>query len=245
MNPPITFVKRFSNGLEALAVRADPDANPAEIVKALDLPKTTRLLILSGGADQMSPEQVFRLKDLFAVIGRMLVQYGVTVIDGGTESGVMKLMGQALGRAGSNKISHIGVVPANVKIGTGDLQAEDVLEPHHSDFILVESDEWGGETEQMYKLAAHLSVEIPSVALLVNGGEIALREVELNVQQGREIIVITGSGRLADEIADAIRSPEQEARPKIKAIMQYGQFNLFDMKESPEKLVDLLREKLL
>lgn len=244
MAQPTTLIKSFPNGRRALSVRVSPETDAAEVIDALSLPRCRRLLMLSGGANNMSADKMSRLTALFAAIGQLIVQDGVTVIDGGTKSGVMKLMGEALGRAGRTKSPHIGVLPAHVTVGEDGTTAEDILEPHHSNFVLVEGDEWGSEVEQMYRLADYLSQQAPSVALLVNGGEIALREVELNVEQGREIIVLVGSGRLADEITQAIQKLDEPVSDRVKAVVQQGQFSLVDLDAPPEVLIGLLHQKL-
>lgn len=244
MAQPTTFIKSFPNGRRALSVRVNPETDAALIIDALNLPKCRRLLMLSGGANNMAPDKMSRLIELFTAIGRVIVQNGITVIDGGTESGVMKLMGEALGRAGRTRTAHIGVLPAHVPMADDGTTAEDMLEPNHSNFVLVEGDEWGSEVEQMYHLAAYLSQQTPSVALLVNGGEIALREIELNVEQGREIMVLAGSGRLADDIAQSIRNASYPVSDRVKAVVQQGRFSLVDLDEPPEVLINLLLQKL-
>ncbi|MCB0167644.1 MAG: hypothetical protein KDI79_25685 [Anaerolineae bacterium] len=244
MAQPITLIKKLPNGRRALSVRVNAETDARQIIDALSLPTCMRLLMLSGGANNMAADKMSRLTALFAAIGRVIVQDGITVIDGGTESGVMKLMGEALGRAGRTKTAHIGVLPAHVPMAEDGTTAEDMLEPNHSNFVLVEGDEWGSEVEQMYRLAAFLSQHAPSVALLVNGGEIALREIELNVEQGREIMVLVGSGRLADDITRAIRNSDEPVSDRVKAVVQQGRFTLVDLDEPPDVLITLLRQKL-
>ena len=80
----------------------------------------------------------------------------------------MKLMGQALLKFGRTN-AYVGVVPAFAEAGNG-LVAEDILEPNHSGFVLVNGYHWGDEVETMYGLAAYLSANVPSVTILVNGG---------------------------------------------------------------------------
>jgi hypothetical protein len=236
------LIKEFANGHKARAVRTNGKTDPAAVVAALNIPHPSGLLILSGGAGKMDHQDY--LPPLFAAIGRLAAQHpGLIVIDGGTQSGVMKLMGEGLaGMAWAG--AHIGVLPAGADIGRDGQKAEDDLEPHHSNFVLVDSKEWGDEVEMMYRLAAYLSAHVPSVALLVNGGAIALQEIEQNVQQGREIIVVAGSGRLADEIAGAIRQSEQAAREPIASLIRQGHFTLFDLSDSPDRLIDLLQQRL-
>lgn len=237
------LVKEFPNGHQALSVRVRPDVDPAEVVTALNLPACARLLVISGGAVALAPETASRLSILFAAASQVIVGPDSVVIDGGTRAGVMQLMGEALARTEGSTI-HIGVVPAMAKAGPNGTTAEDILEPNHSNFVLVESDKWGGEVGLMYSLAGYLATGAPSVTVLVNGGQVSLLEIEENVRQGREVIVIAGSGRLADEVATAIRHPDRNTHRRIAAIARKGRFTLVDIKTNPEELAQLLEQRL-
>jgi len=155
----------------------------------------------------------------------------------------MQLMGEALDRAGGNVI-HIGVLPAHAEAGPNGIFAEDVLEPHHSRFVLVEGYIWGDEVETMYTLADYLSAKAPSVTLLINGGAVSLHEIEWNVRQGREVIVLAGSGRLADEIAKAVRNPESNIRDRIATVVRDGRLTVFDVESPSHELAQLVRQRL-
>ena len=237
-----TAVKIFANGHQALTVRTNGRIDPAAIVDSLNLPPCSRLLLISGGAGNMSEEMMAHLSDLFAVVGQVVAKYNATVIDGGTQSGVMQLMGEALAKTGKT-VTHIGVLPAYAEAGP-KLQAEDILEPHHTNFVLVEGYMWGDEVETMYKLAGFFSARVPSVTLLINGGAIALHEIEWNMRQGREVIVLAGSGRLADEIAEAARNPEGNVRDRLATIVREGHITVFDITSAPEELGRLLEQRL-
>jgi hypothetical protein len=243
MSKLTSFVKIFPNGHQALAVRAKPLTDPAEVAAALSLPHCSRLLIISGGAGAMASETVARLADLFTMVSQAVAGYGSIVIDGGTRAGVMQLMGEALAQT-DQATTHIGVLPALAQAGPNGTTAEDILEPHHSNFVLVESDEWGGEVGIMYKLAAYLSIGRPSAAILVNGGQVSLQEIEENVHQGREVIVVDGSGRLADEVAAAVRHPERRTSNRISAIVRNGRLTLFDLNSPPQELAQILHQRL-
>ena len=238
-----TFVKEFPHGQQAVALRTGVEADPASIAEALGLPVSSAVLLLSGGAGLMSKKMLNRLRALFAAVAEVLAQEQVVVIDGGTQSGVMALMGEALAKAGRTA-PYIGILPAHAEIKPGGPRGEETLEPHHSHFVLVESDQWGSESKTMCDLATYLAAEAPSLVLLVNGGEIALQDVEWNVRQGREIVVIAGSGRLADEIAKAVRCPNRRTRDRIAAVAREGRVTLFDLSASPAELVALLKHKL-
>jgi hypothetical protein len=52
----------------------------------------------------------------------------------------------------------------------GSIEDGAPLDPEHSHFVLVESEEWGGETKMMFELASALSNGIPVVTVLVSCG---------------------------------------------------------------------------
>ena len=238
-----TEFKTFHNGHQALAVRTNGNIPPNQIVRALRLPHYSALLMISGGAGGMLTEVFVRLVSLFDEIGQTVSKNNIAVVDGGTQSGVMKLMGQALAKSGRTT-AHVGVVPAYAEAGNG-LVAQDILEPNHSGFVLVNGHQWGDEVETMYSLAAYMSENVPSVTILVNGGGISLLEIEWNVRQGREIVVIAGSGRLADEIADAVRHPNSNIRERVEAVVRDGRLTLFDISDPPASLIHILEQRLL
>jgi hypothetical protein len=70
-------------------------------------------------------------------------------MDGGTASGVMAVLGQAVA-ASDASAPYLGVAPAGKVTFEGDEHHRSAgttkLEPNHTNFILANSDEWGGET---------------------------------------------------------------------------------------------------
>ena len=243
MNNLAKLVKKFPNGRQAPAVRVDQGIDPAVLAAGLELPRCSRLLMISGGAGHMSDEIYTRLEKMFTEVGKLVRDDGITVIDGGTQSGVMQLMGQALRRAGA-VVTHIGVLPAHAAVDSQGTKAEEFLEPNHSCFVLVESDAWGDEVEVMYKLADYLSTDAPSIAMLINGGGVTLEEIEKNVEQKREVVIIVGSGRLADELAGAVFNPGPHIRERVAAIVRDGVLTLFNLEAPPDKLAQILKDHL-
>lgn len=238
-----SFVKEFPNGHQAVAVWAGVETDPAFIAEALGLPVSSAVLLLSGGAGLMSRKIFNRLSALFAAVAKVLAREQIIVIDGGTQFGVMALMGEALVKAGRTA-PYIGVLPAHAEVRPGGPRGEEALEPHHSHFVLIESDEWGSESKTMCELATYLAAEAPSLVLLANGGEIALQDIEWNIRQRREIVVVAGSGRLADEIAQAVRRPRRRTRDRIAAVAREGRLTLFDVGQTPAALADLVARRI-
>ena len=235
----------FSNGNRARAVYVPADADGAAIAAALGLSRPRALLLLSGGASDMSPAGMDRLRGLIESVARVAAEEGITVMGGGTQAGVMQMMGEGRAAAGGSA-PLIGVCPAALVTWSGGPQGEGhvPLEPNHTHFVLTGGDHWGAGTEIMFALAAALSEGAPSVAVLANGGPIARDEVLHNVRQGREIIVIRGSGRLADEIAAAVGGGVKPPDDEVAPIVRNGRIALFDIADGPEALAALLRQKL-
>jgi len=128
-------------------------------------------------------------------------EVGAAVVDGGTDAGVMALAGHAR-RALKTDIPLIGVAPVT-RIRAAAVEAargETALEPNHSHVILAPGDEWGAELPWMLEAAHVISAGKPVVAVLVDGGPLALTEATRCLAQGWPLITIAGSGRAADDV---------------------------------------------
>lgn len=125
-----------------------------------------------------------------------------TVIDGGTDSGVMALAGLAHRELGAT-VPLIGVAPIGrvTAPGVDGATGSTPLEPNHSHVILAPGDEWGAELPSMLEAARLISAGKPTVAVLVDGGPLALTEATKCLAQGWPLITIAGSGRAADDLA--------------------------------------------
>ena len=187
------------------------------------------------------------LATLFADgVAPVAAELGALIIDGGTQSGVMAMMGEAVARH-PGKCQLLGIAPkgkiTNPEIAGGsEISDGAALEPNHSHFVLVESDEWGGETAKMLELARAFNA--PIVAILVNGGAIAADEALQSVRNGWPLLVIEGSGRFADELSAAIRDGQFAKSVEVSEIARSGRVTLFHVDDAAEKLRDELRRML-
>jgi hypothetical protein len=75
------------------------------------------------------------------------------------------------------------------------------LESNYSHFILVPGNQFGDESPWIVDTATALSKDHQSVTILINGGEISRKDIELSLEYGRPVIVLSRTGRLADELA--------------------------------------------
>jgi len=240
----------FSNGNRAQLVAPAAGTAAASILKALDIEQPRGVIMIAGGAAGLDESLRPDLVELFSRgIAAAAAGIDALIVDGGTRVGTMAMIGQGVAETGRKSIL-LGVAPAGkVTYPGGPAEAciEDgaPLDPNHSHFVLVESNEWGGETETMYALAKEFSKEIPVLTVLVNGGQVAKHEVLQSVRHGWPIIVIEGTGRLADEIATAVREKTEPASDQIAAIVRYDRIVVFNIKVGPDALARLIRQNLL
>ncbi|MBE9177607.1 hypothetical protein IQ268_03320 [Oculatella sp. LEGE 06141] len=237
----------FSNGFTAQAKQIQHQDELVTTLNDFGLHQPRPVLVIIGGASQVSEADLARLQSLFVdVLAPLAEELGIFVIDGGTDAGVMRLMGDARSITGG-RFPLIGVAPVG-RVSMPNrpiLDAETTpLEPNHTHFMLVPGSNWGDESPWLAQIASLLADGAPSVTVLVNGGAIALIDVQENVKAGRPIVVIKGSGRLADEIAMAVRQVEPEVREPVSVVLRDGQISLFDLSEPTTNLEDLLRQKL-
>lgn len=245
MKTPLSF--SFPNGKTAHAVQVDNFVNLSATLYDLGFQDSRPVLVVVGGASKVSTADLARLRLLFVeVVAPLAEELNAYVVDGGTDAGVMKMMGQARSEINAT-FPLIGVAP----IGTVTLPNTNfispnaaILEPNHTHFILVPGSNWGDESPWQARVASLLANEAPSIALLINGGDIALVDVMENLKVGRPVVVIAGSGRLADEIAFARNHPDSEARENVADVAQHSNLLLFDLSQPLSQLFQLLRQHL-
>ena len=240
----------FPNGNQAQAVFFSPMGDTQNLPALLHIPSFSSVIMIMGGAALMEDSGSAHPADLFTHgVALLAATHNALIIDGGTQAGVMELMG--IGVAEQHRRSPLlGIAPAELVTYPGQLdrigQKERVsLDTNHSHFVLVETDEWGGETAIMYELAHIFSQGRPSIAIVVNGGAIAIQETLYNVRQQRPIIVLQGSGRAADDIARLWQEkPSAITDPHLAEIIQHGQIHLFPVTGSASELMQLMRQLL-
>ncbi|MEM1279320.1 MAG: hypothetical protein AAF827_01535 [Cyanobacteria bacterium P01_D01_bin.6] len=180
----------------------------------LDVPRMT--LVIVGGASGLDADQQTQLDGLFhRVLAPLAQEMQLYVVDGGTDAGVMRLMGQARAAIKGN-FPLIGVAPqalVNLPDQPASHPDASTLEPNHTHCILVPGEQWGDESRWISEIATYLSVEHESITILINGGSVTVRDAHASVAAGRELVIIAGTGRVADDIVDALRHKVVEGKP--------------------------------
>ncbi len=208
-----------------------PEADMAEVQSALGLDIPKAVLLIVRGSTEFEGDVESRLMQLLSRgIARAAADIEGVIIDGGRHTGVMAMMGQGVADRGHKSLL-IGVAPAS-KVTYPDRPVKDgkSLDHNHSHFVLTDGEEWGDEIETMCELAATLAQDNPVATILVNGDDLAKKQILQSVRQDWPIIVIRGSGNLADEITDLRQQrPTFIPDPDLAEIMSDGNLHFFPL----------------
>ena len=241
----------FPDGGCARIVETPPRAPAGPALDVLQLTEPRPVIAVAGAAAQLDKNLEPRLGQLFARgVVRVAVRHGAAIVDGGTQSGVMELVGQAVADRGQG-IVLIGVAPAGKVILPTTARASDsadtiALEPHHTHFVLVQANMWGVEVDTMDSVCRILAGSCPGVTVLANGGSIALDEVLRSVRRGWPVVVLAGTGRLADQIAQLATQRRRSfvVDPRLAEVLEDGKLEIFPANGSAQDLVRVLDQHL-
>jgi len=210
---PVTFGDRRT----AQVIQVSEGIPLADVLPQLQVPHPRPVLVLIGGASYLSATDQKLLRSLFVKVLAPLAQtLNAVVIDGGTDTGIMRMMGLARTRTRST-FPLVGVAPLGlVALPDQPLPNDEAayLEPHHTHFMLVPGCHWGDESEWIAQLATAIAGPEPSLTLLINGGEVSWVDAYENIEEGRPMIAIAGSGRTADALATALDGKVTDERAR-------------------------------
>lgn len=227
----------FRNGRSARVATVPPEIDTAELLNILSFPVPRAVLILNGGAKNLDPTVSKKLAGLFLKLAKFVIQNNITVITGGTDSGVFALLGQALNAQGGAKAPCIGISITGHHVLNR-------LEPHHTDFVLVAAPEWGMETKVMYRFVQQFSIGKKSLAIFAGGGTHAFNEMEWNVRQKREMIFVAGSKGCTDMVLEPTTN-DPEKKQRLNRIRRKGFISLCDLEKDGDNFVNLVSKKML
>ena len=241
----------FPNRHSALVLRPTANDTVQDIAGTLGLPAYQAVILFIGGANNIDKAVIPSLTQLIGRgIARAAIEVNAVILDGGTKAGVMELMGQGVAACGYRS-PLIGVAPAAKVKDPSGVQ----LDPDHSHFVLVEGQEWGDETTTLLDLTTVLARQsprqvgqndkIPALVIVAAGGAITRNEVLLAVRQKLPIIIIQGSGGLADEIVAAIQKKDSLPEdPVLAEIVADGHIQLHQLIDPVKGMIRLIAREL-
>ena len=192
---------------QALCVFPDARSNLEQAISELGLKDNYPVIVLIGG--DIDKQQAEVTRRAIQTISKIVEDMNALVICGGTDMGVMAEIGQIRSRHGY-KFPLVGVAPAELVTWPDGPRSTKFLwwgkqrwqlEPHYSHFILVPGSEFGDESPWIVDAATILSKGHQSVTILINGGEVSRKDIELSLEHARPVIALSRTGRLADELS--------------------------------------------
>jgi hypothetical protein len=243
---PLSTELCFVEGRTAVLFRPRAIADLEAVVPQICSPRP--VIVLVGGASALQEHHIVQLQSLFTTVLVPIAQaLNAVVIDGGTDTGIMRLMGQTRQQQQAT-FPLVGVVPIGLarlpdsSVNPVPLAADAApLEPHHTHFLLVPGTQWGDDSPWIAQLATQIAGSYPSVTVLINGGQITWQDAAASVESKRLIITVAGSGRTADSLAAALEGNATDERGR--AIVASGLLQSVPLAQ-PEFLTTLLHQKL-
>jgi hypothetical protein len=243
---PVDGTVRLAGRSVPLIRLRDPAPDPATaaaLLAAAGLPVGQRpVVVLVGGAARLEIRDPAAWAALFRdglVAG--ICRARACLVDGGTDSGVLRLAGVARAAAGADYPA-VGVAAEGTVRWPGHEPAlPDAAElgPQHTHLVIVPGDAWGLDPPWISLLAGALAGSAPSLTVVVNGGAITAEDVRRSLDAGRPVLAVAGSGRLADALAAARRAPAAAAAPEAE-LAASPLLHVVDALREPRLLADAI-----
>jgi len=189
-----------------------PETLP-QAISDLGLQGHQPVIILLGG--EIDKKHAAVTQQAIQTISKTAQNLGAVILCGGTNMGIMSEIGHTR-RRNHHNFPLVGIAPeALVTWPRGPKSTKFLwwgierwpLEPQYSHFILVPGNQFGDEAPWIYDAATLLSEGHKAVTILINGGDVSRKSIELSLANDLPVIVLSHTGRLADELA---RQPERD-----------------------------------
>lgn len=215
----------FPNGSMARVVHSAPDLSYREILQALNLNSTSALVIIVGTTNDDENQVNETISILGHPLARFIGETNASVLDAGIEHGLSKLVGEAVSQR-SRSQNVIGVAPHDCVSYPEGLEPVILtkmrlpLDPNHTHFVLTQGSRWGDEIDTKYDLARELGKEAPVICIVAGGSSTVVHELLQIIKQRWPILVIEGSGGLADQIASYASKTRQPSNLPADSTLQ-------------------------
>ncbi len=213
------YMQPLDNNHQVPCLQLERESDIPSALVALGLEAHRPVMVLIGGADGLDVSRGNLLRKIFLdEIAPLCQQHGVAVVDGGTQAGVIRLLGEARA-AGGFTFPMIGVVPKGAvryaDTASAQISSTSPLEPNHTHFVLVPGATFSDESPWISQISMRLSSGHPSFTLVANGGQITWKDIMFSFAAGRPVLALDGSGRTADEFSEALRTPGIDPRANV------------------------------
>ncbi len=192
---------------KTLCVFPEKRSDLEQALSELNLGSDFSVIVLIGGTiNTLQSKATLRA---IQTIAKLAQEMNILVVCGGTDMGVMAKIGQVrsqnnytfplVGITVEALVTWPGGPPSTKFLWWGMERVQ--LEPHYPYFILTPGSQFGDESPWIVEAASIFSKDNQSVTVLINGGEISRKDIQLSLEEGRPVIALSHTGRLADEIS--------------------------------------------
>ena len=221
------------------------------VLKKFSLGLPEGLIMVAGDTQNLDELVRQRLIQLFGRgLAKTAISLNAVLMDNGKTSDLVTLIGQSVADRGY-KSPLIGVAAATQVTYPGQTEEETTaeettpLDSNHTHFVLVNTQNDHQAMDFRYRLGTAMAPHQQAVMLLVNGSFEARAEILQAVRLGWPIITVTGTGQLADEIADLSHNPPDFiSDPELAEIIIDGQIVRFAVEGDVAELERLIHRQL-
>ncbi|WP_158851583.1 hypothetical protein [Saccharothrix deserti] len=226
---------------------AHPDADIR--ARALGLPRGRPVLAVFGSADALDTGLAATVLPVLRAVLAAAARADAVVVTAGADVGVTHLIGLAAESLEGRWPRLVGVAPS------GRVAAEDAepaegevrLNVNHDTAVLVPGSQWGEEVPALFRAVdAVAGSKRPALALLIGGDAVARAALVDHLGRDRPLLVLAGTGALADEIAAPAPDAAPDAAPDddLAVLVRSGQVAVVHLDEGADKVVAVVRRVL-
>ena len=192
---------------QTLCVFPNERSNLGQAISELRLDSGYPVIVLIGGG--IDEQEAAVTRRAIQTLANIAEDMNAAVICGGTDMGVMAEIGQIRWQ-NHYKFPLVGITLEELVTWPGGPRSTKFLwwgkqrwqlESHYPHFILVPGSQFGDESPWIVDTATILSKGHQCVTVLINGGEVSRKDIELSLENDRPVIALSRTGRLADELA--------------------------------------------
>ncbi|MEJ2857745.1 MULTISPECIES: hypothetical protein [unclassified Saccharothrix] len=218
---------------------AHPDADVR--ARALGLPRGRPAVLLLGPSGDLDTDLAASLLPVLRAVLVAAVQRDAAVITAGADAGVAHLTGLAAEALEGRWPRLVGVAPSG-RVAVEDAEpgpGEQRLNANHDTVVLVPGSRWGEEVPALGRVVDAVSGRRPALAVLVGGDDTARPTLVEHLGRDRPLLVLAGTGGLADDIARGALGDDD-----LAVLARGGQVAVVHLDEGPDRIVAVLHRVL-
>ena len=202
---------------------------------ALGVPQPSPGLAVIGTTTELGVELDAELLPALLTAVDVAARAKAVIVTGGTDAGVFHLVRLAIAVASRPPAGVIGVAPDGlVADEEGPQSAEQAMvDPGLTALVRVKGDQWGDETPMLSRVITEVTAPGRAAVLLVGGGDGTSVEVKEHLRQRRPIVVLGGSGRMADAVATGTAGDDDE---ELRTLLANGDVRIVPLSAGVEAL---------